>query len=255
MKVLFVGDVVASSGCDYLKKKLPALRKQLGADITIINGENSADQNGISQDSASSLFSCGADVITTGNHAFKQKNSMNIFDDDPNVLRPANFHRTACGKGVCEIDMGRYRVAVVNLIGRAYMEPVDSPFDCIDALLKNIDTKNIIVDFHAEATSEKRVMGFYLDGRVSAVIGTHTHVPTADAQILKNGTAYITDVGMVGSGQSVLGADIKCATRKLVTSLPTKLDTAEAVDMEINAVLIEIDEKTGKAVSIQSITA
>ena len=255
MKVLFVGDVVASGGCDYLSKKLPALRRQLGADITIINGENSADQNGISQDSARALFSCGADVITTGNHAFKQKNSMNIFDDDPNVIRPANFHRTACGKGFCEIDMGRYRVAVVNLIGRAYMEPVDSPFDCIDELLKKIDTKNIIVDFHAEATSEKRVMGFYLDGRVSAVVGTHTHVATADAQILKNGTAYITDVGMVGSRYSVLGAAVECATRKLVTSLPTRLDTAEAVDMEINAVLIEIDEKTGKAVSIQSITA
>ena len=255
MRVLFVGDVVASGGCDYLEKKLPALRRELGADVTIINGENSADQNGISQESASRLFACGADVVTTGNHAFKQKNSMNIFDDDPNVLRPANFHRTACGKGYCEIDMGRYSVAVINLIGRTYMEPVDSPFDCIDEILKNIYTKNVIVDFHAEATSEKRVMGFYLDGRVSAVVGTHTHVPTADAQILKNGTAYITDVGMVGSRYSVLGADVLCATKKMVTSLPTRLDTAEAVDMEINAVLIEIDEKTGKAVSIQSITA
>lgn len=255
MKVLFVGDVVASGGCDYLSKRLPALRKQLGADITIINGENSADQNGITEESARALFSCGADVVTTGNHAFKQKNSLHIFDDDPFILRPANFHRSACGKGVCEIDMGRYRVAVINLIGRAYMEPHASPFDCIDELLKDIDTKNIIVDFHAEATSEKRVMGFYLDGRVSAVVGTHTHVATADAQVLKNGTAYITDVGMVGSRYSVLGADVECATRKLVTSLPTRLNTAEAIDMEINAVLIEIDEKTGKAISIQSVTA
>jgi len=255
MRVLFVGDVVASGGCDYLRKKLPALKKQLGVDVTVINGENSADQNGISKISADSLFSCGADVITTGNHAFKQKNSLDIFDDEPYIIRPANFHRTACGKGFCELDMGRYRVVVINLIGRTYMEPCDSPFDCIDALLKEIDTPNIIVDFHAEATSEKRVMGFYLDGRVSAVVGTHTHTQTADAQILKNGTAYVTDVGMVGSRYSVLGADVDCATRKIVTCLPTRLNTAEAVDMEIDAVLIEIDEKTGKAVSIEAVKA
>ncbi len=255
MRILFVGDVVASGGCDYLQKKLPALKRQFEIDAVIVNGENSADQNGISKDSADSLFSSGADVITTGNHAFKQKNSLDIFDDNPYIIRPANFHRSACGKGWCELDMGRYRVAIINLIGRTYLDPHDSPFDVAENILKEIDTPNIIVDFHAEATSEKRVMGFFLDGKVSAVIGTHTHVQTADAQILKNGTAYLTDVGMVGSRYSVLGADVSCATKKIVTSLPTRLDTAAAIDMQIDAVVIEIDEKTGKAISIQTVNA
>ena len=255
MRILFVGDVVASGGCDYLQKKLPTLKRQFEIDIVIVNGENSADQNGISKDSADSLFSSGADVITTGNHAFKQKNSLDIFDDNPYIIRPANFHRSACGKGYCELDMGRYRVAIINLIGRTYLESHDSPFDVIENILKEIDTPNIIVDFHAEATSEKRVMGFFLDGKVSAVIGTHTHVQTADAQILKGGTAYLTDVGMVGSRYSVLGADVSCATKKIITSLPTRLDTAEAIDMQIDAVVIEIDEKTGKEISIQTINA
>lgn len=255
MRILFVGDVVASGGCDYLQDRLPDLKRQFSIDVVIVNGENSADQNGISKDSADWLFSSGADVITTGNHAFKQKNSLDIFDDNPYIIRPANFHRSACGKGYCELDMGRYRVAIINLIGRTYLEPHDSPFDVVEALLKEIDTPNIIVDFHAEATSEKRVMGFFLDGKVSAVIGTHTHVQTADAQILKNGTAYLTDVGMVGSRYSVLGADVSCATKKIVTSLPTRLDTAEAIDMQIDAAIIEIDEKTGKAISIQTLNA
>lgn len=253
MRVLFIGDVVASSGCEYLMNKLPSIRRQLAADFCVINGENSADSNGITKVSAQTLFSCGADVITTGNHAFKQKNSLDIFDEIENLLRPANFHRSACGKGFCTVDLGRYRVAVINLIGRVYMEPYNSPFDCVDSILKQVDTPNIIVDFHAEATSEKKVMGYYLDGRVSAVIGTHTHVQTADARILKGSTAYITDAGMTGAKESVLGADIKAASRKIITALPTRLPTAQSEDIQMDGVLIEIDEKTGKAVKIQSI--
>ena len=252
MRILMVGDAVAGNGCLYLQQKLPDLRRKLGIDMTVINGENSADGNGITEKSADQLFSAGADVITTGNHAFRQKNSLPLFDENDRLLRPANFHRSAPGKGVCIVDFGRVRVAVVNLIGRVYMEPNDSPFDCIDRLLPDIDTPNILVDFHAEATSEKKVMGYYLDGRVSAVIGTHTHVQTADATVLRGGTAYLTDVGMTGAVYSVLGADVGCATKKVVTNLPVRLNTAGG-EMQLNAAVIDLDEKTGKALAVETI--
>jgi metallophosphoesterase (TIGR00282 family) len=245
MRILCIGDVVGQSACNWLLKNLPKIRRENNVDFTVINGENAAEGNGILPSSADLLFSCGADVITTGNHAFKRREINEYIDEHECLIRPLNFHPLSHGQGYCVVDMGRCQIAVVNLIGRIYMSPCDSPFDAIDKLLKEIPTKNIIVDFHAEATSEKRVMGYYLDGRVSAVVGTHTHVPTADECILPNGTAYVTDIGMVGARDSILGCEIESSSRRIVTGLPSRLSAAQG-EIKMDAVIMDLDENLGK---------
>ncbi|MBP0975749.1 MAG: YmdB family metallophosphoesterase, partial [Oscillospiraceae bacterium] len=196
MKILMFGDVVGEAGTACFQRFAPRLKQQYAADLIVVNGENSAKGNGITQQSADQLFAGGADIITTGNHCFRRK-CDEIFEN-PRILRPANYPEGAPGSGVCILDCGAYSFAVINLMGTAFMEALDNPFTVIDTLLEEIDTPNILVDFHAEATSEKRAMGWYLSGRVSAVIGTHTHVLTADAQILDGKTGYLTDAGMTG---------------------------------------------------------
>lgn len=250
MRILCIGDVVGQAACNYLLRNLPKIRRDNNIDFTIVNGENSAEGNGILPSCADLLFKCGADVITTGNHAFKRIEMNDYFDENEFVLRPANFHKAAHGRGYCVVDFGRCEIAVINLIGRVYLPPNDSPFDCVDEILKEIKTPNIIVDFHAEATSEKRVMGFYLDGRVSAVFGTHTHVPTADTCILPKGTAYVTDLGMVGAENSVLGCEIEGATRRIVTNLPSRLVNCQD-DIRMDCVILDLDEKLGKVTKIE----
>ena len=250
MRILCIGDVVGQASCNYLLKTLPKIRRENAIDFTIVNGENSAEGNGILPHCADLLFNCGADVITTGNHAFKRQEMNDYFDEHDYILRPANFHKNAHGKGYCVVDLGRCEIAVINLIGRVYMPPFDSPFDCVDEILKEIKTKNIIVDFHAEATSEKRVMGFYLDGRVSAVFGTHTHVPTADTCILPKGTAYVTDLGMVGAENSVLGCEVESSMRRIVTNLPSRLVTCHD-SVRMDSVILDLDENLGKVTKIQ----
>ena len=250
MKLLFVGDVVGESGCELLGKQLYKIKKEYGIDITVVNGENSAKGNGITPHSAQSLFSMGVDVITTGNHCFKRKEIMDTFSGNDFLLRPANFPDGVDGKGVAIIDMCPYRIAVVNLIGTLYLDAVDNPFNVVDTILEDIDTPNIIVDFHAEATSEKKAMGFYLQNRVTAVLGTHTHVQTADETILGGHTAYITDVGMTGPELSVLGVDKDIVITKFKKHIPVKfLESSEKCF--INAVVVEFDEKTGKALDIK----
>ena len=187
INVLFIGDIVGSNGCDFAEKTVGKLRAQKKLDLVIANGENSADGNGITKASMEHIFRF-ADVITTGNHCFRRKEFTEYYDIRENLLRPANYPDGVVGKGVVTVDMGRYSFAVINLMGTAFMEALNNPYECIDRLLGDIDTKNILVDLHAEATSEKKCMGYYLAGRVTAVCGTHTHVQTNDEQILPGGT-------------------------------------------------------------------
>ncbi len=249
INVLFIGDIVGSNGCDFAEKTVGKLRAQKKLDLVIANGENSADGNGITKASMEHIFRF-ADVITTGNHCFRRKEFTEYYDIKENLLRPANYPDGVVGKGVVTVDMGRYSFAVINLMGTAFMEALNNPYECIDRLLGDIDTKNILVDFHAEATSEKKAMGFYLSGKVSAVIGTHTHVQTADEAILDGHTAYITDAGMCGAELSVLGVKKELAIEKQRTKCPVRFTESEEAPF-FNGVLMQIDEKCGKALGIE----
>lgn len=253
MNVLMIGDVVGEGGCRYLQQMLPKLRREYEADAVIVNGENSAREGvGITQESADMLFSAGADVITTGNHCFRRRGCESLFEDNARILRPANFPEGVCGSGVCELDLGRSSLVVVNLMGTAFMEPIDNPFAAMDTILEEIKNPCIIVDFHAEATGEKRALGYYLAGRVSAVIGTHTHVQTADEQIIDGKTAYLTDVGMVGAERSVLGVEPEQAIAKQRFHAPVQF-TAASGDYELGAVCLSIDSKTGRTNKIRRV--
>ncbi|MCC8131901.1 MAG: TIGR00282 family metallophosphoesterase [Oscillospiraceae bacterium] len=252
MRLLMIGDVVAQTGCDFLASKLREIKRKYEIDVTVINGENSASGNGITVHSCDFLTRIGADVITTGNHAFKRRESVQIFDSVPHLLRPANYPDEVCGKGFCTLDMGRCQIAVVNLMGVIYMDPLTNPFKTADEVLSKIETKNIFVDFHAEATAEKKALGYYLAGRVTGVFGTHTHVQTADEAILNGGTAYITDVGMTGPEESVLGVNKEIAIEKQRLNYPVRFMEADTPCF-INAVMVEFDEKTGKASHIERI--
>lgn len=250
MNILFLGDVVGRSGCEFAARHLPALKSTYQVDACIINGENSAEGNGITPDSAQMLFRAGADVITTGNHVLRRREIYPVLDEENGIIRPANYHVSAPGSGVFILDRLRWQLCVINLQGQVGMEPCSNPFEKVDALLKEIHTRNILVDFHAEMTSEKKAMGYYLDGRVSAVVGTHTHVQTADERILPQGTAYITDAGMCGGKNSVLGVRKDIILHRFLTNLPVRFEY-DHEDIELNAVLISVDSSTGKAQSIQ----
>lgn len=243
MNLLFIGDVVGRSGLDFIRSNLYRIKKEYNIDFTVANGENSAPGNGISKASADELTEYGVDVITTGNHAFRRKEAAGIFEQS-HILRPANYPDGCVGKGYGIYDFGRYSIAVVNLMGTAFMESLDNPFSCIDRILKEIDTPNIIVDFHAEATSEKKAMGHYLTGKVSAVLGTHTHVQTADEIILGGHTGYITDAGMTGPELSVLGVNSEDAINKQKYKTPVCFRESENPSF-LNAVVLEIDTKLG----------
>ena len=249
INVLFIGDIVGSSGCDFAERTVGKLRAQKKLDLVIANGENSADGNGITKASMEQIFRF-ADVITTGNHCFRRKEFTEYYDIKENLLRPANYPEGVVGKGVVTVDMGRYSFAVINLMGTAFMEALNNPYECIDRLLADIGTKNILVDFHAEATSEKKAMGFYLSGKVSAVMGTHTHVQTADEAILDGHTAYITDAGMCGAELSVLGVKKELAIEKQRTKCPVRFTESDEAPF-FNGVLMQIDEKCGKACGIE----
>lgn len=251
MKILFIGDVVGKRGCEALQKRLIAMKQACGAELVIVNGENSAEGNGITAHSAEMIFDAGADIITTGNHCFRQKGIEDLLERDERVIRPANYDDEVFGRGVCELDCGAFSIAVVNLLGTTYMQPLENPFKCADRLLKGIDSRIIIVDFHAEATSEKRAMGYYLSGRVSAVLGTHTHVTTADEQVI-DGTGYITDVGMTGAKDSILGVEKDIIIERFLTYYP-KRHVFAGGDIEINGVCLDIDRKSGMCISIERV--
>ncbi len=256
MKVLAIGDVVSSQGCEYLRKTLPSLKAELGADIVIVNGENSAVGNGITPKSADYILDCGADVITLGNHGLRRNEIYNYLDNETKpIIRPVNYHESAPGRGYIIVDKGRFQAAVINLQGSAFMEPINNPFSVIDGVIdgiKALGVNVIIVDFHAEATSEKKALGFYLDGRVSAVYGTHTHIQTSDNQILPNKTGYVTDIGMTGPYYSVLGVDASVVIKKFRTGLPVRFTNPDGPCV-LEGCLFEIDEKTGEALGTELI--
>lgn len=249
MKLLAIGDVCAPDGSAYALKMIPIIKREENIDLVIVNGENSAEGNGIIPESADMLFAAGADVITGGNHTLRRKEFFDTLDTNPFVLRPHNLKDTDTGSGYCLFDMGKYSAAVINLSGQIYLERVnaDNPFKCVDTLIEKAKAdgaKFVFVDFHAEATSEKRAMGFYLDGRVSAVFGTHTHVQTADAQILPKGTGYITDLGMTGVINSVLGVKNDIIINRLKSGVMSRFEQASGECM-INGCIFDIDDKTG----------
>lgn len=256
MKVLAVGDVCAPDGCNAALRLIPQIKAQENIDFIIVNGENSAAGNGITPESAEMLFAAGAHVITGGNHTLRRREIHPTLDENPYLLRPHNIE-SAYGGGYCVVDLGRYGAAVINLSGQIYLESqkASNPFLAADALIdraKSDGARFILVDFHAEATSEKRALGFYLDGKVSAVFGTHTHVATADAQILPEGTGYITDLGMTGVINSVLGVKNDIIIARLRDGNQARFEQESGKCMLCGCVF-ELDDKTGLTVSVKPV--
>ena len=254
MRILCIGDVVGSVGCEFLRNNLPAFKRFNAIDLVICNGENSADGNGITPVSAQHLFDSGVDAITLGNHSFRRKEVYDLLDSSEYIARPYNFSsKSVPGHGVINLDMGRRVVSVVNLMGNIDVENgLQNAFEAADEALKLAEGKIIIVDFHAEATSEKRAMGYYLDGRVSALFGTHTHVQTSDATVLPNGTGYITDVGMTGPENGVLGVCAEDVIYKNRTHMPRRFTVADG-EPRAHGALFEVDAATGKAKSVKRV--
>ena len=253
MRILFLGDVVGRPGRAAVKEQLPALRRDLA--LVLANGENASGGIGLTPESAKELFAAGVDVLTSGNHIWKHPEVHVYLDKEPRLLRPANYPPGAPGRGLGLFDLaGGARVAVLNLLGRTYMEAVDCPFRKADELLAQVpDSVSLrLVDFHAEATSEKLALSCYLDGRVSAVLGTHTHVQTNDARILAGGTACITDLGMCGVQESVLGMDQRLILKRFLTQLPVRFKPALG-KARLQGVVLDLDEATGRARSIEPV--
>jgi metallophosphoesterase (TIGR00282 family) len=252
-RILFVADVVGHPGRAAIKAILPDLKKEVAADIAIVNGENAAGGFGLTSKIAAELKQAGADVITTGNHVFAQKEFVPDLAHLERVLRPANYPPAAPGKGSCVVEAAGQQVLVMNLMGRIFVEALDDPFRAADAILgAHPDVKIVFCDMHAEATSEKTAMGWFLDGRASAVVGTHTHIPTADARVLTKGTAYVTDVGMVGPRDGCIGMDKDIVVQRFLTGVPNRFQVATG-PVTFNSVLVTINSSTGRATSIQRV--
>lgn len=255
MRVLAIGDVVGECGLEFLKQKLPSVIRSYQIDFSIVNGENALPGSGISLNAAEDILFSGADCITLGNHAFNKKDVERAFDRYPNrVIRPLNYDSSLEGEGYTILDANGYRIGVVNLLGRLYLSPVNCPFLAMDKLLEFLSDRTdlIFVDFHAEATSEKRAFGYYVDGRVSGVFGTHTHTPTADEQILPNKTGFITDIGMTGATDSVLGLKKEISIQRIVHHKNIRFDWADTAPAMMG-VIFTADEKSGKCTHIERI--
>ena len=254
MRLLVVGDVVGRLGRKAFARYTRELKEKYKIDLVIVNGENSAGGKGISRKSLDELYRAGADIVTSGNHVWDNREINGFIDDEPYLVRPANYPEGAQGKGWCIYPFMSANLAVVNMSGRTFMPDMDCPFQKIEEVLSEIgqEADIILLDFHAETTSEKMAMGFYLDGRVQAVVGTHTHIQTADERILPQGTAYITDLGMVGPWNSVLGVKPEIIIQKFTTCRPVRFDLAEGPAV-YSAVVIDIDTNTKKAVSIERV--
>ena len=251
MKILMIGDVVGGPGRRILTKELRNLREAHGADAAVVNAENCAAGSGITAALAKEIFEAGADAITLGDHTWGQKEFAGQVGGVDRLVRPANYPAECPGRGWCLVTMPTFRFAVVNVQGRVFMNPVDCPFKTMDRVLAEIPKDvPVFVDFHAEATSEKITMGYYLDGRVTAVVGTHTHVQTSDALVLPKGTAYLTDLGMTGPYVSSIGRDLKPVTRKFITGMPSRFEVAEGPSV-LEGAVIEFDPATKKAISIE----
>ncbi|SEP59646.1 TIGR00282 family metallophosphoesterase [Piscibacillus halophilus] len=255
MNILFIGDIVGKPGRYALQQHLSTLKDQYKADLTIINGENAAHGKGLTKKLYNQFIEWGADAVTLGNHAWDKREIFDFIDDANRLIRPGNYPEGTPGKGLQFIKAKQKNVAVINLMGRTFMNPLDDPFQVIDSLIDEAKKKTnlIFVDFHAEATSEKQAMGWYLDGKVSTVVGTHTHIQTSDERILTQGTGYITDVGMTGAYDSILGMEKESIIRKFKTGLPARFEVPETERTVLSGVTVSIDEKTGKTKSIKRI--
>ena len=260
MKILFIGDIFGRPGRNIVKDRLPELRKQHAVDLVIANCENAAAGFGITPPLAEELFDLGIDVMTTGNHVWDKREIIEYFqmaDGNPHsparrLLRPANFSQGLPGWGVYEGQKDGVSYAVLNLQGRVFMGSSDDPFRYVDRLLEQIKSKIVFVDFHAEASSEKVAFGWYLDGRATAVVGTHTHIPTADATVLPKGTAYITDVGMTGPYDSVIGVKKELVIEKFLSGMPARFEAANG-DVRLCAVIVQCDDQTGRASKMEQV--
>ncbi len=258
MNILFIGDIFGRPGRIIVKERLPEIVKKHSIDLVIANGENSAAGFGITPALAEELFDLGIDVMTTGNHVWDKREIIEYFqmaDDNPHsparrLLRPANFPASLPGWGVYEGSKNGVGYAVLDLQGRVFMGSSDDPFRVVDQLLAKVTAKIVFVDFHAEATSEKIAFGWYLDGRVTAVVGTHTHIPTADEIVLPKGTAYITDVGMTGPYDSVIGVKKELVVEKFLKGMPARFEAATG-DVRLCAVVVQCDDKTGRATRME----
>lgn len=245
MRILFIGDIFGKPGLRTLKALLGETVKANSVDLVVANGENAANGFGITPANAREIFQAGVNVITTGNHVFDRREIIEHLDQMPMLIRPANIAAGAPGSGCCIVEAAGKKVAVINLVGRVFMKPADCPFRTVDNLLEGLggnSADHILVDFHAEATSEKMAMGHHLDGRVGAVVGTHTHVATADARTLPGGTAYITDVGMTGVTHSVIGLDRDRVTKSFATGMPVNPPQAEGTGV-LNAVIMDFSKE------------
>ncbi|MDR1650736.1 MAG: TIGR00282 family metallophosphoesterase [Synergistaceae bacterium] len=254
MKILFIGDICGRPGRNALRNLLPSLRNSEGPfDFVVANCENAAAGFGMTERIMDELFSLGIDAMTSGNHIWDKKEFAAVLDREPKVLRPANYPQGAPGAGYCVVERGGARLGVLNLMGRAFMAPVDCPFRTADSVLAASGEMAVLVDFHAEATAEKIALGRYLDGRVSLFAGTHTHVQTADETILPGGTAYITDAGMTGGHGGVIGNSYDSVMPKFLYGIPSKFETENSHPM-VEGVAAEIDGETGRALAIRRIS-
>jgi 2',3'-cyclic-nucleotide 2'-phosphodiesterase len=256
VRVLFIGDIVGEPGRRAVQAVVPVLRERHAVDVVVANGENSAGGSGITSKTAEEILSAGVNVVTTGDHVWDQKEVMTLLPDEPRVLRPLNYPTDTVGKGSYVLDMpGKGKFAVVNLQGRVFMPELDNPFTVGEAEVERLraETKMILIDFHAEATSEKIALARFLDGRISALIGTHTHVQTADEQIFPGGTAFLCDAGFTGPHQSVLGREIEPVVKRFVTYTPQRFHVAKDRVL-LQGAIIEIDEATGRATNIARVS-
>ena len=253
MRILAIGDVIGAPGRTYLKDNLQNIKNEFNIDFIIANGENSSGGLGMNPKAFSELTGAGVNAITLGNHTWRKKDILKVIDDT-RVIRPINYLDGTAGRGFRFSNVNEKRILVINAVGRVYMEPVNNPFLAVRSAINEMADKAdiIIVDFHAEATSEKKAMGYLLDGKVNLVFGTHTHVQTGDETILPKGTAYITDIGMTGPRESIIGADKSIIITSFLTEIPEKKEVA-AGDVELNAIMVEIDDGTNKTVSITRI--
>jgi metallophosphoesterase (TIGR00282 family) len=255
MKILFIGDIVGKPGREAIRVLLPPLKKKYNIDVAIANGENAAGGSGLTPQLAEELFGYGLDMITSGDHIWKRKEILEILDSEMRILRPANYPKGSPGTGYAIVKTKKeQKLGVINLEGRVFMSSLECPFKCAQEAIEELknETKIILVDIHAEATSEKIALGWFLDGQVSAVLGTHTHVQTADERILPGGTAYITDVGMTGPYDSVIGRKAQQIIARFLTQMPVRFEMAQE-NIQLHGVVLDIDQNSGKAKSITRI--
>ena len=256
MRILFIGDIVGKPGREMVRRAVPRLVEHYGIDLTVANVENAAGGFGVTRETAEALLAAGVQVMTSGNHIWDKKETLEYIAHEPRLLRPLNYSSAAPGRGSLVVTTPQgHRVGVINAMGRVYMPLVDDPFKALPIEVERIrrEAPVVIVDFHAEVTSEKAAMGWHLDGRVSAVVGTHTHVPTADERILPGGTAYITDVGMTGPHDSVIGVETAAALGRFLNGLPVRFETASGLP-KLHAVVIEADSSSGRALRIERLS-